>query len=353
MKDLLGLSLEEMQTELAKLQLPAFRARQLFRHIHKNGSTDFVSMTDFTKDVRLLLQERFFITNCGILAERSSGDATKWLLKLPDGEKIETVLMSYLARKEQRERRTLCVSTQVGCAMGCVFCATGISSIARNLTTGEILAQIWAANHAISPAKVTNIVLMGMGEPLANYDAVIKAIRIINDSEGLNIGIRRIVLSTSGLVPGIRRLAVEELDIVLAISLHAPNDELRSKLMPINKTYPLEELLTAVDTYIDFTGRRVTFEYLMIEEVNDKPEHAIQLARLLKGKLANINLIPFNSVTELDFKRSSPARVKAFRAILTEKGLDAVIREEMGGEIEAACGQLRRQNQEVRDSENS
>ena len=344
MKDLLSMNLEQMQTELGRLKLPAFRARQLFRHIHKNGCSDFVSMTDFSKDVRSLLQAEFYISKCIILTEKSSGDATKWLLRLPDGEMIETVLMSYTGRSEQRERRTLCVSTQVGCAMGCVFCATGISSMARNLTTGEILAQIWAANNAIEPARVTNIVLMGMGEPLANYDAVIKAIRIINDPEGLNVGIRRIVLSTSGLIPGIQCLAEEDLDIVLAISLHAPNDEIRSQLMPINKLYPIADLLAAVDTYIRRTGRRVTFEYLMIEDVNDKPEHALQLAKLLQGKLANINLIPFNSVTELDFKRSSPARVKKFRDILKEKGLDAVIREEMGGEIDAACGQLRRQN---------
>lgn len=343
-KDLLNLNLSEIKDELTELKLPAFRAKQLFRHVHKNGITDFESMTDFSKDLRVLLKEHFYITTCEIIKKSKSGNTIKSLLKYDDGETVETVLMQYTDRTEQRERNTLCVSTQIGCAMGCAFCATGMSLYSRNLTAGEILAQVWAANQLLKPKNVTNIVFMGMGEPLANYDAVIKAIRLLNEPEGLNIGIRRISLSTSGVVPQIRRLAKENLGIVLAISLHAPNDELRTELMPINQTYPLSKLMAAVDDYIALTGRRVTFEYIMLRDINDKAEHARQLASLIKGKMVNVNLIPYNAVDEAPYKRSHNEKIAAFRNILTEKGIDAIIREEMGGEINAACGQLRRRN---------
>lgn len=343
-QDLLALNLQEIQAELGKHNLPAFRGKQLFRHVHKNGLTDFNKMTDLSKEIRAHLEENYFITKCEVLTQKKSGSAVKYLLRFPDGETVETVLMLYEDRDEQRERRTLCISTQVGCAMGCVFCATGISQFARQLTTGEIIAQVWAANHLLDPRHVTNVVLMGMGEPLANYKAVVKAIRLLNSEEGLNIGIRRITLSTSGLAPQIRRLATEGLGIVLAISLHAPNDELRSQLMPVNIAYPLAELLSAVDEYIATTGRRVTFEYILLKDINDGPEHARQLCKLVKRKLINVNLIPYNEVSEAAYSRSTPERVALFRNILTGEGVDAVIREEMGGEIDAACGQLRRRN---------
>lgn len=344
MKDLLDMNLGEMKAELTLLGLPAFRAKQLFRHIHKNGETEFNNMTDFSKEARILLAEKFQITKCEIIKENKSNNTIKQLLRYPDGETVETVLMMYTDRKDQRERNTLCVSTQVGCAMGCAFCATGLSQFARNLSAGEIVAQICAANRRLKNGHVTNVVLMGMGEPLANYDAVIKAIRILNDAEGLNIGIRRITLSTSGLIPQIKRLAKEDLGIVLAISLHAPNNQLRSELMPINRTQPLEDLMLAIDEYTKATGRRVTLEYVLLRDVNDKPEHARQLATLVRGKLVNVNLIPFNKVNDAPYKRSPAEKITAFRNILTEKGVEAVIREEMGGEIEAACGQLRRRN---------
>jgi len=344
MKDLLGMNLEEFKAELAKYNLPSFRAKQLFRNIHKNGVADFGEMTDLSKDLRSSLSENYYITKCEPLKRKKSGNTIKQLLSYPDGETVETVLMMYSDRKDQKERNTLCVSTQVGCAMGCAFCATGMSQFARNLTAGEIIAQIWATNHSLKPNHVTNIVLMGMGEPLANYDEVIKAIKLMNDPEGLNIGIRRITLSTSGLVPQLKKLAKEDLGIVLAISLHAPNDALRSELMPINRTYPLEDLMSAVDEYIKKTGKRVTFEYILLKDINDHPAHARELATLVRGKMININLIPYNTISDADFKRTPYEKVLAFRKILTEKGIDAIIREEMGGEIEAACGQLRRRN---------
>lgn len=341
------MNLDEMKSELTQLGFPAFRAKQLLRHVHKNGKTNFAEMTDFSKELQHKLQEKYFITKCDIISESKTGNTIKQLLRFADDEMVETVLMLYTDRKEQRERITLCISTQVGCAMGCTFCATGLSDFSRNLSTGEILAQIWSANRTIQPKRVTNVVFMGMGEPLANYDAVIKAIKLINEPEGLNIGIRRITVSTSGLTPQIRRLAKENLGIVLAISLHAPNDELRSELMPINKTYSLAKLMTAIEDYTSDTGRRITIEYVMLHEVNDKPEYARQLGALLKGKLVHVNLIPYNRVNEAPFKRSPSEKITAFRDILIEKGIDTVIREEMGGEIDAACGQLRRKNLQV------
>ncbi|MDS1029866.1 23S rRNA (adenine(2503)-C(2))-methyltransferase RlmN [Bacillota bacterium LX-D] len=350
-KDLHGMTLKEYYDLFQDLAEKKYRAKQLFQWVFQKAITDFQKMTNLPQELTLKLQQEVDFSGLKIKKKLISrlDDTTKFLLSLPDGETIETVRMSYTG-KESRDRHTVCVSTQVGCPIGCPFCATGLSGWVRNLTTGEIVGQVLEMQKDVQRnfpgKKVTNVVFMGMGEPLLNYDNVLKAINIINDPLGINIGMRRITISTSGLVPQINALAKEKLPIVLAISLHAANNNLRNELVPINKKYPLDELLSACRDYISSTGRRITFEYALIAGKNDQAKDALELRNLLKGMQANVNLIPLNTVGETKLRRSQNKIVKIFAQKLQESGLEVAIREEKGSDIDAACGQLRRRRVE-------
>lgn len=346
MLDLLGADLKDMKDLAGELGLPKFRAKQIFHWVHKKGAVSFGEMSNIPKIFLEILNKQSFVCYPEIVAESQSrtGDTVKFLLKFPDGVMVETVLMTY-EREESRDRNTVCVSTQAGCTMGCVFCATGISGMERNLTTGEIMAQVWAAQRYCQGkglSQVTNVVYMGMGEPLANLPPVLKSIHLINHEEGLNIGMRRITVSTCGLVPQIYRLADEQLPITLAVSLHAPDNTLRSRLMPINKKYSLDEVIKAADYYGERTGRRVTYEYALFHGVNDGEKEAEKLGRLLQGRLANVNIIPSNYVPESGLRPPERSQIAKFINKLEALGINAVVREEKGGDIDAACGQLRR-----------
>lgn len=313
-----------------------FRAKQLFEWIQK-GVENFDDMTNISKELRLKLKEKFILNNAKSLKVLSSeNDGTKkYLFKLNDGNIIESVLMRY------KHGNTVCVSTQIGCKMGCTFCASTIGGMVRNLTAGEIIGQIFAIQNDIKE-RVSNIVLMGSGEPLDNYDEVIKFLRLVNHPKGLNIGMRSITLSTSGIAPKIKKLADLNLQLTLAISLHAPNDDLRSSTMPINNKYPIKELIEACKYYIDTTGRRVTFEYALIENVNDNDLTAQELGKLLKGMLCHVNLIPINAVKERGFKPTQNKNIVNFKKTLEKYGITVTIRRELGSDINAACGQLRK-----------
>lgn len=337
---------DELDKIMKELGEPAFRSRQLFQWIHQKGITSWEEMTDLPKKLRMWFAEHFSIEGLPVIRRLASrqDDTVKYLLRLPDGELVETVLMSY-DPPEGKQRRTLCVSTQVGCPLKCAFCATGQSGFTRNLEVHEILGQVLAVNRDLvsaGQAPVSNLVFMGMGEPFLNYENLVQGIRLLHHPLGLNISWRRICVSTSGIVPGIYRLADEGMPLVLAVSLHAPNDELRSRLMPVNRRYPLEELVAACHYWVQRTNRCITFEYILLGGVNDSLAHAGELVGLLKGLLANVNLIPFNPVSDGPFVKPSRNKVMAFRQYLEDHGVTAVIREEKGGDIEAACGQLRR-----------
>ncbi|MDD4753381.1 MAG: 23S rRNA (adenine(2503)-C(2))-methyltransferase RlmN [Desulfitobacteriaceae bacterium] len=346
MKDLLGLDIKELEELVAGLGYPAFRAKQIFHWVQKKGAISFQEMVNLPKDMRDALDKKAFICSPQVSAQVKSvsGDTAKFLLKFKDGSSIETVLMTY-DRDDSRDRNTVCLSTQVGCGMGCLFCATGISGMVRNLSAGEIVAQVWAAERYCQEknlSNVTNIVYMGMGEPLANLPAVLKSIALLNHPEGLNIGMRRVTVSTCGLVPRIYQLADFNLGVTLAVSLHAAENTLRSRLMPVNKKFPIEDVLKAARYFSAKTGRRVTYEYILLSGVNDRENDARALGRLLQGHLANVNVIPANPVVETGFLRPRPQVVKKFAQILASCGVNAYIREEKGTDISAACGQLRR-----------
>ncbi|MGI6332010.1 MAG: 23S rRNA (adenine(2503)-C(2))-methyltransferase RlmN [Zhaonellaceae bacterium] len=349
--DLQGMDIEEITNLLKQLQEPEYRARQLFQWIHQKAAISFAEMTNIPKSLQAKLASLRVFEPPKIAKIRQSqlDDTVKYLLTLSDGNTVETVRMSYLG-KDIKDRHTVCISCQVGCAMGCVFCATGLSGWRRNLTTGEILAQVLMAQRELQKAsseeKITNVVFMGMGEPLLNYENVLKAIHLLNNPLGLNIGMRKITVSTCGLVPQIYKLAEEKLPIVLAISLHAPIDMLRNKLLPINKKYPIKMLMEACRHYIQSTGRRITFEYALIADVNDSIHHAEKLANILSGLNANVNLIPLNNVEGTGLRRSSKSKAQAFLNNLKRAGIEATFREEKGSDIEAACGQLRRRGVE-------
>ena len=346
---LVGLTLAEMQEAMSGHDLPAFRTKQIWHWIYRRGVRDFSSMTNLPKDMRVFLEDRYSIERPAVITEQRSADGTiKWLLGMADGQQIETVFIP------EAERGTLCVSSQVGCTLTCRFCHTGTQNLVRNLGAHEILLQIMHARDVLDewpkPGEesqnnegrdLTNIVMMGMGEPLYNYENVAKALRICMDEEGLGISKRRITLSTSGVVPQIRQCG-QELGVNLAISLHAPDDELRSQIMPINKKYPLAEILKACREYPGVsTMRRITFEYVMLKDLNDTDEHARALARLLTGIPAKINLIPFNVWPGSGFKCSAPERIESFARILEEAEYEAPIRKPRGRDILAACGQLK------------
>lgn len=339
--------LTEMEALMQSMGEPAYRARQLFTWVHRKGVTSWDQMTDLSAGLRRQLSGQVSITGLTPVACRRSpdGQTVKYAFQLVDNQLVEAVVMAY-TRDKARDRVTICVSSQVGCAMGCLFCATGQTGFSRNLSAGEILGQVLEAERcgweSDPDFRISNVVFMGMGEPLANYEQVLKAIQILNHPLGLNISCRRITVSTCGLVPQIRKLAVERLPLVLTVSLHAARDELRTRLLPINSRYPLAELKEACRDYTRLSGRRITFAYILIDGLNDSPADAVALAEYVRGLPANVNLIPFNPVPGLAYNRPSPQRVRQFCGILIDKGVEAVVREEKGGDIEAACGQLRR-----------
>lgn len=335
-KDIKSMSFSELSSEFSALSLPAFRAKQVWQWIQEKGVMSFDLMTNLSKDLREKLKDEFIICGCEVEKKSVSAlDSTvKYLFKLYDGEFIESVLMKY------KYGYSLCVSTQVGCRMNCAFCATGVGGFVRNLNASEILSQIHAAQNDMN-IRVSHIVLMGMGEPMDNYDNVIKFLMLVNDDTGLNLGMRNISLSTCGIIPGIEKLAKEDLQLTLSVSLHASNDEIRSRLMPVNRKYGVDELLKACKAYADRTSRRISYEYAMFGGVNDTDECAKELAEKLKGTLAHINLIPANDVTESGLKSSTPERIKRFAQILENSGRNVTVRRSLGGDIDASCGQLR------------
>jgi len=358
---ILDLSKEELSARLRAMGEPLFRARQVWRALYHEARPTFDEMTNVSKPLRARLTGDYRIDPLEpIVTSRSSeGSTEKTLFRLADGEVIEAVLMRYDADAHRRRRRTACISTQAGCALGCTFCATGQQGLARNLTVGEIVGQVLYLIRAtraedeidiaggrvkrgeIAPTGVSNVVLMGMGEPLANYDATLAAIRVLNDETGVNIGARHMTVSTAGLAPEIRRLANEPFQVNLAVSLHAADDETRSAMMPVNRRYPLPVLMGACREYIEHTGRRIFFEYVLLERQNDTREHAGRLASLLHGMLCHVNLIPVNPTSGSPHRRPSPGRIDAFREILRRRGVAATIRMEKGIDIDAGCGQLR------------
>ena len=353
---LIGLTLPEMIAALEKHGLPKFRAKQVWHWVYHRGVTDFEAMTNLPRDLRDTLIEKFSIERPGVMTEQKSTDGTmKWLLVMADGQQIEMVFIP------EADRGTLCVSSQVGCTLTCRFCHTGTQPLVRNLGPHEILQQIMYARDVLGEWPVagekkdanqgrdlTNIVLMGMGEPLYNYANVAKAMQICMDEDGLGISKRRITLSTSGVVPQIVQCG-EELNVNLAISLHAPNDAVRSEIMPINNKYPLAELLDACRNYPGLSdNRRITFEYVMLKDVNDSDDQARELAQLLRGIPCKVNLIPFNPWPNSPYECSSGNRIHAFARILNGEGYDAPIRKTRGQDILAACGQLKSESQRAK-----
>ena len=338
MKNIKDYTLYELKEQLKSLGEKPFRAEQIFNWIYKEQVKSFDEMTNLSLSLRERLKEEYTLCNYNIIKKQESLDGTKkYLFDVLDGNAIETVLMEY------HHGKTICVSSQIGCKMGCKFCAsTGIPFV-RSLSSGEIVEQIIAVEQDIG-TKISNIVFMGIGEPLDNYDNVIKAIRIINHPKGLNIGARHISVSTSGLVPKIYDLAKENIPCTLSISLHATNNEKRSAMMPVNNAYPVEELIKACKDYIAVTNRRISFEYALAKDNNDNLEDAKELIKLLKGMLCHVNLIPINKIENGKYSKSTNESIIRFRDYLNEHGIVATIRRELGSDIDAACGQLRRKN---------
>ena len=333
--DIKSMSLDELQKDFAELGFQKFRAGQVYKWLH-SGVSSFDEMTNISKDLRQKLDERYFIAGCDIEVKRVSKlDGTvKYLYKLYDGEYVEAVVMKY------HHGNSICISSQVGCKMGCAFCASTLGGFKRSLNAGEILSQLYTAQKDIGE-RISHIVLMGMGEPLDNFDNVIRFLALITDEKGLNISMRNISLSTCGIVPKIDELLKKKMQLTLSISLHAPSNELRSKIMPINKKYDVDVLLSVCRKYAGETSRRISFEYAMLSGVNDSDECAKLLASKLKGMLCHVNLIPVNEVAESPFKPSSPERVERFVSILAKNGINATVRRKLGSDIDASCGQLR------------
>lgn len=330
-------TLEQLAEQLKAMGQPAFRAKQIFHWLHQKLVTEFSAMTDQPKALLAKLEEEYYIAAPVIQRRQQSKDGTvKYLFRLADGNCIETVVMRY------NYGNTVCVSTQVGCRMGCRFCASTQAGRVRNLEAGEIAAEIYAAQKDIGE-RISHIVLMGIGEPLDNFDNVMDFLTIISSPEGVNIGMQNISLSTCGIVPQIDRLAEKKLQFTLSISLHAPNNAMRSQMMPVNDAYPVEELIAACRRYQKVTGRRISFEYSMVRGVNDSPATAKELAKLIRGMGAHVNLIPINPVDGSPYSATDAENVKRFQNMLTELGVNATVRRRLGSDISAACGQLRRE----------
>jgi 23S rRNA (adenine2503-C2)-methyltransferase len=363
--DLLTFTLPELKQWLIEHGEPGFRAKQIYQWIYQQLVTDFAAMSNLPLSLRQSLEEEACIGSGIVRSEQHSKDdrTRKILLELEDGRLIESVLMLYPPLGESSSRATVCVSSQAGCAFGCTFCATGQMGFERHLSAGEIVAQViyFARQLRVAPWSapglpgsrtidhITNVVLMGMGEPLHNYDNVLQALRILNSGDGFNLGARHMTISTVGVVPAIRKLSQEPLQVNLAISLHAPTDELRGQTMPVNRKYPLQELFAACKDYITETGRQVTFEYVLLSGVNDAPAHAQQLAELLipLKQFAHVNCIPVNA-TAASYRTPGPDAIRAFRNALFERGVSNSVRAERGDDIAAACGQLRTRFEEKR-----
>jgi 23S rRNA (adenine2503-C2)-methyltransferase len=333
------LELHELAEFLEDIGQPAYRARQIYGWAYDRLETSWDPVTVLPKDLRAELEDALPITTLTPVreVEADGGDTIKLLFRTHDGQHLETVLMFY------SDRVTVCVSCQIGCAVGCSFCATGMSGLTRNLTAGEMVGQVvFAARRAIDRGRqLTNLVMMGMGEPFQNYAATMKMARILNDPHGMQFGARRMTISTSGLVPFIDRLAEEPVQVKLAVSLHAPNNELRDVLVPLNRRWPVEDLIAACRRYVAQTGRRMTFEYCLIKGVNDSDQTANELADLLDGLLCHVNVIPLNPTPAADYQRPSEARINRFANVLRERGISTTVRYSRGVDIAAACGQLR------------
>ena len=338
MKNIKDYNLDKLKEEMVSIGEKTYRAEQIFKWIYVDRVSSFKEMTNLSNELRKKLEQSYSFHNFRILKKQESADGTKkYLLDVLDGNAIETVLMKY------HHGNTICVSSQIGCKMGCKFCAsTGIKFV-RNLSSGEIVEQILTVEKD-SGEKISNIVFMGIGEPLDNYDNVIGAIRIINNPKGLNIGARHISVSTSGLVPKIYDLAKENIQCTLSISLHATNNQKRSEMMPVNKRYNIEELIKACKDYIKITNRRISFEYALAKDNNDNLEDAKELVHLLRGMNCHVNLIPINKIENGSYVKSSNENIIKFRDYLNNNGIVATIRRELGSDIDAACGQLRRKN---------
>ena len=336
LKDLRSLNYNEMSTEIINLGFPKFRVNQIYSWVHEKCVESFDEMTNLSKDMRNQLAEHFYISKLNVNTKLISkvDDTVKYLFILPDGEYVESVVMKY------KYGYSICISTQVGCKMGCTFCASAIGGFVRQLSVGEMLSEIYNAQNDLK-IKINHLVLMGTGEPLDNYDNVVKMLELISDEKGQNMSMRHISLSTCGIVPKIYDLAEKKYGLTLSISLHAPNNRIRSMSMPINKSYDIDELLKACRYYSEYTGRRISFEYAMIKDVNDSDECAIELADRLKGMLCHVNLIPVNNVRETSYVKSSVERQKKFIDILSSRGITATVRRTLGSDINASCGQLR------------
>ena len=335
-QDIKSMNLPELETALEAMGEKKFRAKQIFSWLHR-GVRSFDEMSNVSKALREKLAAEYDLTPPMVVRKQESQrDGTiKYLWRLSDGNCVETVLMQY------HYGNTVCVSSEVGCAMGCAFCASTLGGLVRRLTAGEILDQV-LFTQLDSGRKISHIVLMGIGEPLDNYDAVMRFLELVNHPEGMNISMRHISLSTCGLTERIDKLASLHLQLTLSVSLHAPDDETRSRIMPVNKKYGVEKLLEACRRYYDVTGRRISFEYAMIRGVNDTPRHAELLARQLKGMGAHVNMIPLNDVEESPLKPSTKEDIRRFQQILEKAGITATVRRSLGGDIDASCGQLRR-----------
>jgi len=345
--DIRSFDLKELSEFICGLSQPKFRAKQIFKWL-QSGIEDFSQMTNIPNDLRQVLSEKCYIANVKIVKKFVSKiDGTvKYVYELFDGEYIESVLMKY------EHGYTVCISTQVGCRMGCSFCASGLDGLLRNLTASEMLAQITKA-QTDNNIRVSNVVMMGMGEPLDNFENSVKFLRLVSCDEGLNIGLRHISLSTSGVVSGIEKLANYNFPITLSISLHAPNDTIRNTMMRVNKKWNVETLLNACRQYQKVTSRRISFEYALIEGVNDSFQCADELAKRLKGIMCHVNLIPANPVKENSFKKPNPDKIMRFKERLIYNGINATVRRTLGADIDASCGQLRRKAKEVLTYDNS
>lgn len=334
--DIKSMTLSEIEEVIKQINAPKFRAKQIFDWLQVFGVMCYEEMTNIPKALRSELSEKYPVNSCEIeLKQVSKIDSTvKYLFRLSDGNFIESVLMKY------KYGYTLCVSSQVGCKMGCVFCASTKSGCVRNLLPSEILGQIHAAQRDMN-IRVSHVVMMGMGEPLDNYENTIRFLELASSEKGLNLSMRNISLSTCGLVPRIYDLAEKRYQLTLSVSLHAPNDEMRSKVMPVNNKYPINELIKACKDYTKSTSRRISFEYAMIKDVNDSDQCAYELASLLKGMLCHVNLIPANEINESSHKRSTNERLQRFMNIMNSKGINTTVRRSLGSDIDASCGQLR------------
>ena len=337
MTDIKSMDLDELKTFVKEMNEPEFRAKQLFEWMHKSLISSFDECTNLSKSFREKLKESTSLTNLKAVEIFKSklDDTQKYLFALEDGNIIESVRMKY------EHGNSVCISSQVGCRMGCKFCASTLDGLVRNLSASEMLDQIYSIQKLLGE-RISNIVVMGSGEPMDNYDNIVKFVKIISSDMGLNISQRNITVSTCGIVPKIRALADEGLSITLALSLHAPNDEIRKTIMPVANKYALKDVISACDYYFKKTGRRVSYEYSLVAGVNDNIKEAMNLVKLVNGRNIHINLIPVNPIKERDFKQSDKLKIKAFKDFLEKHKVNATVRREMGRDIDGACGQLRR-----------